>query len=376
MERTAVAALLEDEGRVAAVAAAAGIAPETLGDPRLELLPCVLTNMTTEDLGRVRFGPGPGARSIVIKIARSPRHSPLWERIPESSRELSMTELPWRAEADLYRSPLRLLLPPGLRMPALYAVDEIDDDRVALWMEDIEERPEAWRRTDYLAAARALGRMAGSLPEPVIPADVPVRRRDFRGYFFGRVRQGTMPALRDDTTWTHALVHGAVDPRLRDDLLVLEASAPRLLDPLDRLPRTLAHGDACPQNLLRPAAEDDTVVAIDWTFAGVCSLGTDAGQLLAGHAESGELEPARLPELLDDIVEAYGAGVTDAGATVNPDDVRFGVVANLVIRSAFTALPVELLEVPGNDESEVFFQRRAQYARFLVDLGLELVECV
>ncbi len=363
-----IAPLLRDTERLSAVAAAAGLALDGDCHPTVEPLGGELTNMTTEDLARIRLATG----SVVVKIARSPRHSAMWHHIPAEYHAQTMAEIPWRQEADLYVSRVGSLLPPGLRMPTLFAVDELGDDRIALWMEDIVERDGDWSGRDYATAARALGRLAGRLPADAVPGDIPVRRRDFRPYFFGRVLQGALPLLRDDGTWAHPLLDRVVGDGLRGDLNALAASAPALLDRVDTLPRTLAHGDACPQNLLRPADEPDTVVAIDWTFAGVCPLGMDAGQLLAGRAESGELDPALLPALLEHILDAYRAGLADEGADYSAADVRCGVVANLVVRSAFTALPIELLDTEPNDALHTLFARRAAYARFLVDLGLAL----
>jgi hypothetical protein len=376
---TGVAELLRDDQRVLAVADAAGVAAEHAHHRTPEAFPCVLTNMTTEDLARVRFGAHREGGSVVVKVARSPRHSPLWQQIPADHREAVLTELPWRAETDMYASPLASLLPPGLRMPVLYAIDELNDERLALWMEDVVERPGAWDTSDYALAARALGRLAGRFTEGAIPAEIPVQRRDLRRYFFGRVQLGTLPVLRADATWSHPLVAGAVDAALRHDLEMLVMAAPGLLDRVDRLPRTLAHGDACPQNLLLPAAERDVVVAIDWTFAGVCPVGMDAGQLLAGRAESGELEPVELPNVFERVVDAYLAGLDEERPGMDPAGVRLGIIGNLVIRSAFTALPVELLDVHDTGEAgdvaglKTLFQRRARYARFLVDLAGEVV---
>lgn len=348
---------------------AAGVAPHLRSHLRVEALPCELTNLTTSDLARVRFGDGP---SVIVKIARPPSLAPLWNQIPEQFRQVVMAELPWRAESDVYMSPLASLLPKGLRMPAIYAVDELDDDHVAVWMEDVPDRATPWDVDDYRDAARALGRLAATMPEERVPSTIPVRRRDLRDYFFGRIVRGTMPALRDDATWRHPRVAGAVDTSLRADLETLASSTPQLLDALDELPRSLAHGDACPQNLLR-STEPGSFVAIDWTFAGIAPLGLDAGQLLAGHAESGELHPAALPDLLDDIIAAYTGGLTEGGLAVDSAAVRLGVVGHLVVRSAFTALPLERLHDERNNVVEELFRRRAGYARFLVDLGLALI---
>jgi hypothetical protein len=374
--KTVAALIAEDPGRLVAVAAAAGWSPSVVSQHIVESLPCMLTNLTTADLARVRCGENSDGSAAVVKIAQSPRHSPMWGQIPEQFREAVMTELPWRAEADLYASPLASLLPNGMRMPAVYAIEPLDDDRIALWLENVDERDTPWGRDDYRAAATGLGRMAGQLPHQRIPAEIPVHPRDFRAYFSGRIVHAVLPALRADGTWRNPLIAESADPLLRRDLELLAAAMPAVLDRLDLLPRTLVHGDACPQNLLRPMAEPDTIVAIDWTFAGIAAVGLDAAQLVAGRAESGELDPDTLSDVLDDVVDGYAAGFAEANDSVDRAIIRFGVVANLVTRSAFTAVPVELLGDAPTGELASLVARRLRYARFLVDLGHALVSDV
>lgn len=83
----------------------------------------------------------------------------------------------------------------------------------------------------------------------------------------------------------------------------------------------------------------------------------------------GSIAAARAPGV---IIDAYIAGLSDEDADVNPDQIRLGAIGNLVIRSAFTALPVELIDEADGD-TRLLFERRARYARFLVDLGDELL---
>lgn len=366
MGATGVEGLLRNSSKLDIVLTAIGAGAADRSRLAVERMPGALTNMTTEDLARVRVG---RQTSFVVKIARSPRYSPLWETIPPEFHDEVMHELPWRAEADVYGSTLNTLLPAGLRMPVVYAIEQLGDDRVALWMEDVADPGTPWDREDYRGAAAALGRMAGRVRAESAPDALPLQRRHLRAYFQGRVLFGTMPALRDDDTWSHPLIGDHADPALRGDLEDLAVLAPAVLDRLEQLPDALAHGDACPQNLLRPIDDDGVFVAIDWTFAGFSAIGMDAGQLLAGHAESGELDPTELPGLLDDIVAGYSDGLLEEYGDLDPAQARFGAIGNLVIRSAFTALPVEMLEA---GEDDAFFARRAAYARFLVDLGLGL----
>ncbi len=86
-------------------------------------------------------------------------------------------------------------------------------------------------------------------------------------------------------------------------------------------------------------------------------MGVDAGQLLAGRAESGELDLDEFPQLPEDIVAAYLSGLSDEGSDVASAGARFGILGNLVVRSAFTALPVELLDSPAPGLRDLFARR-------------------
>jgi len=87
-----------------------------------------------------------------------------------------------------------------------------------------------------------------------------------RYYSQSRVELSGLPLLERDEVWAHPLVAGAVDDRLRADLRTLGARVPELLDGMDALPQALPHGDASPQNLLVPADDPGTFVAIDVSF--------------------------------------------------------------------------------------------------------------
>jgi hypothetical protein len=50
------------------------------------------------------------------------------------------------------------------------------------------------------------------------------------------------------------------------------------------------------------------VVAIDWQLSGWCAVGFDVGQLIAGQAQSGDLDPAQLDAAYTVAIEEYTAG--------------------------------------------------------------------
>lgn len=365
------------EAAMAVVRGAFGREPAPVTQWDLDAAPVPFTNMTTAALARVRGTFADGGRapgwSLFVKTVQPPSRSPLWHLIPPQFHARASEELPWRAEVELYRSPIGGCLPAGIRLPVVYAIEELDGERTAIWMEDVAGSPAPWDLERYRHAARLLGRLAGRLLEHRIPADLPLRRRDLRGYFSGRVTEGVLPLLDDDATWTHPLVATAVDARLRADLASLVPAMPALLARLDELPRSLAHGDASPQNLLA-APHGEELVMIDWAFVGVYAVGYDLAQLIAGRAETGELTPSGLRAIHAAIVPSYVRGLADEGATVDAEAVEAGYVGALVLRSVFTALPLEHLGDVEDARLRRLFLRRAAYARHLVDLARSTAE--
>src|SRR4051812_44159146 len=70
--------------------------------------------------------------------------------------EQAAADLSWRHEADVYRGGLDDVLPPGMRMPRRYRVDDLGDDRVAEWLEDVPMAPVRWDLPRFAHAARLL----------------------------------------------------------------------------------------------------------------------------------------------------------------------------------------------------------------------------
>ncbi len=343
---------------------------------RVEPVVDVLTNFATAALVRVSgIACGGGARlpwSLVVKRVQSLRHSPGLALIPEEMRESNIASYPWRSELDAYRSDLATLLPAGLRAPVVYLIEEHDDDRATMWMEDVATDPAAvWDLDRYARAAALLGRMAARRR----PADVSGYEpaEGTRRFCEAALLPGMIPALRDPAMWRHPLLATAADPSLRGDLLRLADELPGLLAALRALPQTFVHGDACPQNLLIPVADPEGFVAIDWFWSsGVEPVGFDLGQLLAGGCEAGWLDPRQLASVYATILPPYIDGLHAEGFDADPRDVELGFVGPLVMRSAFTSLPLDLLAAEPTDELRERFAQRARYARFLTDLGLAL----
>jgi hypothetical protein len=325
--------------------------------------------------------------SIFVKVLQSPSR---WEHIddvPEQLRELLLDSFPWRLELDVLASDIARRLPEDVRQPATYDVHEIADDLVAIWMEDVQQTSRAWDLDRFRRAARALGRLAArrraDRAEPFRPGDPMSRSPGYalRYYTEGRVLHGAVEPLRDDAMWGHPTLAAALaathDVELRSDYIAASRRIPELLNSLDTLPQTYVHGDASPQNLLVPAAAPDSFVVIDWGFDSPHAIGFDLGQLLIGLIHAGELTAEALPAIHEVILSAYLDGVGAEGMAVSDADVRDGYVGSLVVRSAFTALPIELLQAPaplGDDVAAAsgLWIERVRLTRYLLDLAATL----
>jgi hypothetical protein len=147
---------------------------------------------------------------------------------------------------------------------------------------------------------------------------------------------------------------------------------PELLDRMDGLPQALPHGDASPQNLLVPAEDPDSFVAIDVSSQTPQAAGFDLGQLLVGLVHAGELPAAALPGVHAVLVPAFVEGLAAGGLRATPGQVHLGYVASLVVRAGFTSLPFERLGEPATPALAATFRERAALTRFIADLGLSL----
>ena len=309
--------------------------------------------------------------SVFVKVLHHPRHWQLIDLIPPAAAADIKALFPWRAELET-RAQVLPVLPDGLRVPEIYRVADLGDDRLAVWMEDIDVDDDPWRDATYARAAFLLARLAARrVPGTAAgTSDLPP------GLAVRKVVEPRAPVLAglvaDDAVWTHPMVRDHVDPALRADLSRALDRLPGLLAEMATLPSSLPHGDAAPVNLLRPRRETGSFVAVDWSFGCQLPLGHDLGQLLVGEVERGAMDPSRLPGLLDDVlVPAYVDGLGAEGLTLDAAVVRRGAVcSSLGPRTLFGAFPFEQVGEPVPPDGGVL-DRRAGLARFVVDLVLD-----
>lgn len=351
----------------------------TPGEARVESVDYPIGTPSTEALvrlfGTVTTSTGDVADwSCFVKKFRSVRHWPGIGMVPEAMRERFAFNLPWQLEVAVHRSNVAQLLPEGMRLPASYRIDVYDDDRATLWMENVDQEPGPWPIERFERAAYLLGRLSARrqphLVEPFLQRDHVTTPGTSLRYYAEGLLHAVVPALADTQTWQHPLlrqaVHNVGDDGLRDDLAALGQRVPAVLDALDTLPQSYQHGDACPQNLLVARDEPDEFVVIDWGFDSPHAIGFDLGQLLIGLAHSGELPPETLPAVHKVILASFQEGLAVEGMHVAEDQVLYGYLGALLVRAAFTALPLQML---GNTDTTLeWCEQRVLLTRAVVDL--------
>ena len=338
----------------------------TLGTVTAEPEPYNSGSPATGALVRLRGTAEGQAWSVFVKVLQRPRHWAGLDGMPPHARQDFIQQFPWRAEVSAWDPEFVAALPPGLRVPVLYRLVELGDDRLAIWMEDVRVDAAPWGAPRFAAAARLLGALAGNRRDTELLAAAPSPPGfGLRKYVGGPVRYACR-VIADDSTWRHPALAAHRD--LQAELLALSGRLPAILARLDGLPQSIPHGDASPQNLLVPASDPATFVAIDIAFQGPHAAGFDLAQLLVGLVHAGDMPAAGLPAIHPLLVPAFCAGMQAARRPVTAADIEQGYLGSLIARAAFTSLPLrDLGTVPPATVSE-----RVALTRFIVDRSREL----
>jgi hypothetical protein len=124
---------------------------------------------------------------------------------------------------------------------------------------------------------------------------------------------------------------------------------------LDRLPRTLCHGDAVRQNLFSLSAPDGRkqTVAIDWAMAGTDAIGAEIAPLFGVSPRFFAVEVAQVAELEASIFTGYLDGLRDADWQADAELARFGYTATVALDCAVSYLGVSLPRVVKRAEEAI-----------------------
>jgi hypothetical protein len=206
-----------------------------------------------------------------------------------------------------------------------------------------------------------LGRLSGRWPGRRVAAELGLQPRGLAQLWYGKTAQFDLPRLADDALWAGPAF--ADDRRLRADLGRVVEIVPTLIDQLDRLPDGLAHGDACPANMLQGG---DGIVAVDWSYASSAAIGSDLGQLLAGAWVNGIADPDAVAATARTIHDGFVSGLAAEGCRVAAESIELAFVTHLLVRAVFDAVATLPDVAPSAGAA------RIALARFAADRALSL----
>jgi hypothetical protein len=329
-----------------------------------------ITAPATESLSSVAVAAlddsGPLVLRLVVKVLQSAARG-LPPQMPPEDRERIAASIPWRLEWEVYAGDTAERMPDGMRLPRLYAAVEHADDRISLWLEDVDPLGAAWTVQDLARAAEGLGRLTVRRIDQQLPNRPPTTF--VAHYAANAVQHWAVPLLRGERLWAHPAIGQPSVAALRPDLLRLAERVDDLLASLSAVPCVNTHGDPTPMNLLRPRSAPQEFVLVDWGTAALGPLGWDVVPLVFGPAENGTAPPADLPDRLAVAVPAFARGLAREGMQVPERAVADAVRACALIRYPFTSLPLgeTMFGRPPPADLPGYARRKAAFVRAVLD---------
>ena len=330
-------------------------------------VPSILTGARTWVSGRADTGDGARPFTLFVKRVHHWRHSPAFAFVPPEVGAWAADSVPWRAEPLLYASDLRDRLPEGFTMPRCLRIEERVDETAVLWLEAVDCDQVAWTAADDARAARLLGRLSAS-PRVAPLAAIDPQPWHIENFVAGRLAYTVLPGMYDEATWQSPAVAEHFGD-LRGGLTSVARHLDALGGEFTRLRHLAAHGDACPNNLLRREG-DPGFTLIDFGFWRPQPVGFDLSQLLVGDIQVGRQDATDLPERAEACVAAYADGLADEGLELPLEQVRRGHAVSLMLFNGLPSLPSEASAASTMDEAafDHWTRQRAGIARYALDV--------
>lgn len=280
-------------------------------------------NWLTDGICRVTDG----SKSVIVKTvsARSQRYDHAWAAhwIYRGNDKRHWNY--WKREYLTYRSDVpNRFAQAGVHTPAFLGAIEAPA-AVTMFLEDCDLTPAtSWPVSSYCVAARDLGRVQGDLASRDEIAD--------RSWFcanyiadYALEKPFDRRLVTSDEIWADLLKTEVVTPHMRDRQIGFARSEQRLLSLLTMAPRTLCHNDYWTENLFGGSAGTTTV--IDWAFVGIGPMGADVANMVASAGFDAFVAAEELEPFSDQVLDAYIAGLREAGWKGDETSVRLGYLA-------------------------------------------------
>lgn len=262
---------------------------------------------------------------VILKIIHR------WQRFgdPES----------WNREAKLYETNIFDELVDGGVVPKCFALDDISNDEVHIWMEYVTgANGDDMEIGDFGAPAYHLGMFHGNLKTPQ--------------YTFLSSRY--IPAIYA-IQWGGAsidwLLKDASKQNISDDMKhdVLEVWNNRdsFMKHLLMLPSTLCHRDFNYENVF---VRDDKVKIIDWDTAGIGVLGEDIADFTCEALVYKRHSVSQAVSIKNCLMKNYIKGLRDSGWRGDAGDIRLGYAITVALHWTFRCLMI--LSCADNEKVE------------------------
>lgn len=301
-------------------------------------------NASNEATGGIWRVNGPDGVQRILKIAKpGTGRSDVWST-SDDPRHWNH----WAREAHAYREGLAgsAYAEAGIAAPRLLDSADLPDGSVAMWLEHVEGVPGAdWDTATFADFATRLGAAQGAWHGRGLPAYPWLSLGWLRAY----VRSHEVPG---PFGWDLPAVAAAWPERLRADLAGLPADVDELLAVAEAAPRTLAHLDVWPANLIAAPAGP---ALLDWAFTGDGALGEDPANLVVDSVTDGLIRVGTLPDLVAAVTDGYLDGVRSSGARVDPDAVVRAMRASGAAKYAWFAPRVVARLAAGGTVGSAFY---------------------
>ena len=232
----------------------------------------------------------------------------------------------WKREALAYQSNLITNSLEHLFAPQIYAIDEVSDDTVIIWMEDIiDDHRGHWTHEVYEDAAYQLGLFSGSfLTQQQLPDEKWMTLDWLKKYV-----EHAAPTIEFIMNHPNHEVIKSLYGKSVPFLITLWEIRKDLFNYLEKMPQVFCHQDTVTRNLFITKGH---LAAIDWGYAGLAPLGTDLVPLIVPFGGLNGFSPDEFLAMNQACLNAYLHGVTTHSPHISARSLRRSVLFILLLR--------------------------------------------
>tara|TARA_Y100001978_G_C23674487_1_gene425618 strand:- start:420 stop:1685 length:1266 start_codon:yes stop_codon:yes gene_type:complete len=292
-----------------------------------------------------------------------------------------LTEFDWNREAYLYRSGIVDFIPVCFAAAKCYHVEDVSEEEIWIWIEDLSEDNNHWPLERYALAARHLGQMNGHFYQQK-PLYEPWMVKEFE-------RQAISRDLNIDQYHKfsdHPLVKAVIPEKRENIFLDIHDKHTEIITRIfGKIPQSFCHMDAHRGNLFsREVNGENVTIAIDWAFAGINPLGTDLKTLVYHSIGFMYVDVEDAYELDVLSFDSYLQGLKDVGWNGDYLEIRYGYL--MVSMMTFIRYACIIPHLLADKERHKFFERitgcpfveahekMIKHWSFLLDLGEEALK--